>query len=187
MDPERFDRLIGRRLANDPELAGLLARLGPRLALAAGPTVHGHDHVADLGVPVTGPVRIHARLELTGAPGYLQAFRLAVAPVSPQDPVPEPESEPEVWLAVLDATSAQRDRWVRSTVFGPGPGEPAQRLGYQGWWRYDDAPARTDAVTHVVAHARHHRGHLLWIGSRTNLETPGERHKEALVAVLAID
>jgi hypothetical protein len=82
---------------------------------------------------------------------------------------------------------AQRDRWIRSRAFGPGPTEPAQRLGCQGWWRYDDAPARTDSVTQVVAHARHPRGHLLWIGSRTNLETPGERHKEALVVVLAAD
>jgi len=72
-------------------------------------------------------------------------------------------------------------------VFGPGPDEPAQRLGYPGWWRHDDAPARTDAVTQVVAHARQQRRRLLWIGSRTNLVTPGERHKEALVVVLAAD
>jgi hypothetical protein len=180
MDPNRFAQHLAHRIEEDRELARLLARLGPLVSVDAGPTFDGDGHYAPLDVVIDRPMRLHARMELTGAPGYLQAVRFALGP---SDAAPVAHG----WLPILDVAPEQADEWVVSRRFGAWARGDGRRLGYQGWWQYSPGVGRADLATRVVAHARHERGSLVWIASRTDGETPGESHKQTLAAIVACD
>jgi hypothetical protein len=210
MDPDRFDEQIGRRLERDPRLAALIARLGPRRSLEEGRTrlCTGDDDVAPLDLVVRCPIQAFVWLELTGVPDRQQAFRLAIARCAPEpshasgtsaatgttgtagtagtaDAPPVPAGSEPAWEPLLDVLHEQRGRWISSSVLAAAAG--GWRLGCQGWWRAQDEPGRTDVAIRVVAHARHARGSLLWIVSRTDRDAPGSVHKQVLVAILAVD
>jgi hypothetical protein len=180
MDADRFELFLAHRLGEDRELARLLARLGARTAVDPGPAFDGEGHYAPLDVPVDRPMRLHARMELTGAPGYLQAVRFVLGPL---------EAGPETtgWLPILDVAPDQVDAWVASRRFGAWTRGEGRRLGYQGWWQHSPGVGRADLSSRVLVHARHERGSLLWIASRTNRETPGESHKQTFAIVVESD
>jgi hypothetical protein len=194
MSAERFERAIAHRLADDPILVRLLARLGARLGLEEPEAHEGEGHHAPLCL-VERPVKLHARLEPTGAPGYLQAARFALAPPDrlephdPDDPI-DPHHAPSGtsgWLPVLDVAPEQANRWVTSRPFGARGHDARRLLGYQGWWQHSPGVGKADISTRVIAHARHERGRLVWLGSRTNVETPGDVHKHVIVAIVHDD
>lgn len=178
MDDANLDRHLSHRIADDAELARLLARLGPRESMESGREFGGEAHVAPLDVGLATAVRVFLRVEPTGAPGYVQGVRLVSLPPRGASPVGDPV------CPLLAAAPEELGRWValrRPPADAIGPGRV---LGYQGWWRYGPA-VHSDTSTRVVAHARHRRGDLLWITSRTNLLTPGDEHKQAFVVVVA--
>ena len=177
--PERFDRSIAHRLADDPTLARLLARLGARLGFEDGGEHEGEGHHAPLAI-IERPMRLHVRLEPTGAPGYLQAVRFSLA-------VPEGVARPPGWLPVLDVSSERLNTWTASRPFGAWGRGQGRLLGYQGWWQHSPGIGNADVSTRILAHARHERGRLLWIGSRTNLETPGDLHKHVIAVIVDDD
>jgi hypothetical protein len=179
MNPARFDQWIGQRLADDPVLARLLAPLGERVAFEAGAEHSGEGHWAPLGVVVDRPMRMQVRMEPTGAPGCLQAARFALGPLGA-------DARSDDWLPILDVGPDQADRWVASRRFGAWGTTGGRRLGYQGWWQERPGAGRADLRTRVVAHSRHARGSMLWIGSHTTPDAPGELHKQVL-AVLSDD
>jgi hypothetical protein len=125
-------------------------------------------------------MRLHARLELTGAPGYLQAVRFALGPR-------DAAADSGGWLPILDVSPEQVDTWVSSRRFGAWTRGEGRLLGYQGWWQHSPGVGRADLSSRVLAHARHERGSLLWIDSRTNRETPGESHKQTFAVVVESD
>jgi hypothetical protein len=194
MSAERFERAIAHRLADDPILVRLLARLGARLGLEEPEAHEGEGHHAPLCL-VERPVKLHARLEPTGAPGYLQALRFALAPPDRLEP-PDPDnpidphhapSGASGWLPILDVPPEQANRWVTSRPFGARGHDARRLLGYQGWWQHSPGVGKADISTRVIAHARHERGRLVWLGSRTNVETPGDVHKHVIVAIIHDD
>ena len=178
MTPDRFESWLARRIADDRGLARLLARLGPREALDAGGVFHGDGHVAPLEVVVEQPMRLLARLEITGAPAYVQGVRFVLGPPGPGTPA-------DAWLPILDVPPEQADRWIASRSFGGWRPANGRRLGYQGWWLHSPGVGKADLSTRIHAHARHANGHLLWIGSRTNAVTRGETHKQVVAVLLA--
>ncbi|RPH46506.1 MAG: hypothetical protein EHM87_01795 [Burkholderiales bacterium] len=179
MSPERFERTIAHRLADDPDLVRLLARLGARLDFEDPEAHDGEGHHAPLAL-VARPVKLHVRLEPTGAPGYLQAARFALA-------APDGPSAASAWLPILDVPPEQSNRWVTSRPFGAWSRDEGRLLAYQGWWQHSPGVGKADISTRVIAHARHRHGRLLWLGSRTNVETPGDLHKHVMVALVDDD
>ena len=91
------------------------------------------------------------------------------------------------WGTRLDVPPEQSNRWVTSRPFGAGGHDARRLLGYQGWWQHSPGVGKADISTRVIAHARHERGRLLWLGSRTNVETPGDVHKHVIVAIIDDD
>ncbi|MFN9773818.1 MAG: hypothetical protein ACK54X_14500 [Burkholderiales bacterium] len=181
MDADRFELFPAHRIGDDRELAGLLARLGARTSVDPGPAFDGVGHYAAHDVPVDRPMRLHARMELTGAPGYLQAVRFALGPL---DAGPETAG----WLPSLDVAPAQVDGWVSSRRCGARTRGEGRRLGYQGWWQHGPGVGRgADLSSRVLVHARHERGSLLRIAARTDLETPVESHKQTFAIVVESD
>ena len=174
--PERFDRSIAHRLADDPTLARLLVRLGARLGFEDAGVHEGEAHHAPLAI-IERPARLHVRLEPTGAPGYLQAVRFSLA-------APAGQARPPGWLPVLDVPPERSNTWTSSRPFGARDRGEGRLLGYQGWWQHSPGLGSSDVSTRILAHARHERGRLLWIGSRTNFETPGELHKQVIAVIV---
>lgn len=76
---------------------------------------------------------------------------------------------------------------VASRRFGAWTRGEGRRLGYQGWWPYSPGVGRADLPSRVLGHARHERGSLLWIASRTQLETPGESNKQTFAIIVESD
>jgi hypothetical protein len=182
MDPEGFDRLLSRCIGDDPTLAALFATLGPRVSRSGGEAYEGEDHVAPLGVVVDRPMRAHVRMEAHGAPERLQAMRLSLA-LAPGVGSVNRRFAAAAWLPVLDVLPGDGGRWVASRRFGMWSTAPGNLLGYQGSWQSGPGPGTADSLTRIIVRAQHARGAVLWVGSRTSNDTPGDLHKHSLVVL----
>ena len=178
--PEAFESWIERRCVDDGEFEQLFGQLGPRLQHEPGLQWDGEYHFAPLPVSIERPVRLHVRLECRGETGVLQAVRFALAPM-------DADGSARSWLPILDVGPEQTDQWIVSRRFGAWSRGAGRRLGYQGWWQQRPGIGKADVVTTLQAHARHARGNLLRIGSRTGHDASGGLHKDVIAVVIDAD